>query len=45
MASKPTRFIETTMDPIAIGKAGYDPPTVARVVRPNPSTPSSHRDV
>lgn len=40
MASKPTRSNETTRDPMAIDEAGYNPPPVAKVDRPDPSPPS-----
>ena len=40
MVSKLTRSGETTTDLMAIDKAGYNPPPVARVHRPNPSPPS-----
>jgi len=40
MASKPTRSFGTAMDTTAIDKAGYNPPPVARVDRPDPSPPS-----
>lgn len=40
MASKPTRSTESTMDPMALDEAGYNPPPVARVDRPDPSPPA-----
>lgn len=40
MASKRTRSIETKTGPRELGKRGYNPPPVTKVVRPPPSRPA-----
>ena len=40
MASRRTGFGETKMDPMKVDKAGYNPPPVAKVDRPNPTPPA-----